>query len=62
MVTEVGRQPWIIYGILKTAEAVTPMPGLVYPFLVFTAFYLLLSVTVTWLLWRHIQAVETDYP
>ena len=21
--TEVGRQPWIIYGIMKTAEAVT---------------------------------------
>ena len=29
-VTEVGRQPWIIYGIMKTAEAVTPMPGIQY--------------------------------
>lgn len=62
VVTEVGRQPWIIYGIMKTAEAVTPMPGLVYPFLVFTAVYLLLSGTVTWLLWRHIRSVEADYP
>jgi cytochrome d ubiquinol oxidase subunit I len=26
-VTEVGRQPWIIQGVLRTAEAVTPMPG-----------------------------------
>jgi cytochrome d ubiquinol oxidase subunit I len=25
-VTEVGRQPWIIYGIMRTADAVTPMP------------------------------------
>src|SRR5919112_1991563 len=28
-VTEVGRQPWIIQGVLRTADAVTPMPGLV---------------------------------
>jgi cytochrome bd ubiquinol oxidase subunit I len=26
-VTEVGRQPWVIGGILRTADAVTPMPG-----------------------------------
>lgn len=62
VVTEVGRQPWIIYGIMKTADAVTPMPGLVWPFLVFTAVYLFLSVTVAWLLLRHIRAVDRDYP
>jgi cytochrome bd ubiquinol oxidase subunit I len=61
-VTEVGRQPWIIYGIMKTAEAVTPMPGLVYPFLLFTGIYAFLSFTVAWLLWRHIRAVDRDYP
>src|SRR6267378_50004 len=32
VVTEVGRQPWIIYGVMRTAEAVTPVPGLVVPF------------------------------
>ena len=37
MVTEIGRQPWVIYGILRTADAVTPMPGLVVPFVTFTA-------------------------
>jgi cytochrome d ubiquinol oxidase subunit I len=62
VVTEVGRQPWIIYGILMTADAVTPMPGLIYPFLAFTAVYLFLSFTVAWLLLRHINAVERDYP
>jgi cytochrome d ubiquinol oxidase subunit I len=36
MATELGRQPWVIYGVLKTADAVTPMPGLVVPFLGFT--------------------------
>ena len=28
MVTELGRQPWIIQGVMRTADAVTPMPGL----------------------------------
>jgi cytochrome bd ubiquinol oxidase subunit I len=26
-VTEIGRQPYVVYGILKTAEAVSPIPG-----------------------------------
>ena len=33
IVTEVGRQPWGIHGGLRTADAVTPMPGLAYTFL-----------------------------
>lgn len=54
MVTELGRQPWVIYGVLKTAEAVTPMPGLIVPFLTFTLLYCFLGITVTWLLYRQI--------
>jgi len=53
-VTEVGRQPWIIYGVLRTADAVTPMPGLIVPFLLFTLLYCFLGVIVGWLLYRQI--------
>jgi cytochrome d ubiquinol oxidase subunit I len=53
-VTEVGRQPWTIYGVLRTADAVTPMPGLIYPFLLFTVLYSFLGVIVAWLLYRQI--------
>jgi cytochrome bd ubiquinol oxidase subunit I len=53
-VTEVGRQPWIIHGVLRTADAVTPMPGLVVPFLLFTLLYCFLGVIVVWLLYRQI--------
>jgi cytochrome bd ubiquinol oxidase subunit I len=49
-VTEVGRQPWVVQGLLRTADAVTPMPGLIAPFLVFTALYLLLGTIVVVLL------------
>jgi cytochrome d ubiquinol oxidase subunit I len=49
-VTEVGRQPWIVQGVLRTADSVTPMPGLVFPFLIFTTLYIALGVIVVVLL------------
>jgi len=54
IVTEVGRQPWIVYGVLRTADAVTPMPGLIVPFLLFTLLYCFLGLVVVWLLYRQI--------
>lgn len=57
MVTEMGRQPWIIYGIMRTKDAVTSMPGLAVPFYTITLLYLMLSVTVVLLLKR--QFLET---
>jgi cytochrome d ubiquinol oxidase subunit I len=57
IVTEVGRQPWIIYGIMKTKDALTPMPGLVYPMALITGIYLLLSFVVTWLMVRQFRDV-----
>ena len=54
VVTEVGRQPWIIQGIMKTADAVTPMPGLIVPFVTFTLLYLFLAAAVVWILFRQI--------
>ena len=54
MVTELGRQPWVIYGVLRTRDAVTPMPGLVVPFVTFTLLYCFLGVIVCWLLYRQI--------
>jgi cytochrome d ubiquinol oxidase subunit I len=53
-VTEVGRQPWTVYNVLRTADAVTPMPGLIYPFLLFTLLYCFLGAIVAWLLYRQI--------
>lgn len=58
VVTEVGRQPWIIYKILKVSETVTPMPGLTVPLIIFTFIYIFLSVFSIWLLDRQIKAVR----
>lgn len=60
-VTEVGRQPWIINGFMRTKDAVTPMPGIFYSFLIFSAVYVSLSVIVTFLLYRQIKSVPTTY-
>jgi cytochrome d ubiquinol oxidase subunit I len=60
-VTEVGRQPWIIQGIMRTSEAVTPMPGIQYSFYLFTFIYFTLSIFVIFLLKRQIQMVPELY-
>ncbi|WP_301338437.1 cytochrome ubiquinol oxidase subunit I [Myxococcus xanthus] len=54
LVTEWGRQPWIVRGVMRTAEAVTPVPHLAAPFWTFTAVYLFLGVTVVTLLVRQV--------
>ena len=61
-VTEVGRQPWIIYGIMKTKDAVSTMPGLQYSFYIISAVYLLLTVILIGLMRRQIATVEIFYP
>ncbi len=55
-VTEVGRQPWVIQGYLRTADAVTPMPGILWPFVTFALLYLFLAVSVVWLLFRQVAS------
>ena len=60
-VTEVGRQPWIIHNVMRTADAVTPMPGIVYSFYLFSAVYLSLSVIVIFMLYRQISMVGKLY-
>ncbi len=58
VVTEVGRQPWIIYNIMRTSEAVTPMPGMKYSFFLYVAVYVTLALTVTWLMKRQIKVLN----
>jgi cytochrome d ubiquinol oxidase subunit I len=61
-VTETGRQPWIIYGIMRTKDAVSSMPGLRYSFLVVTVVYLFLSLIIVWLMRRQINTIDEFYP
>lgn len=56
IVTEVGRQPWIIHGFMKTKDAVTPVPGIEVSFYMYIVLYSILTVAVAWLLKRQISA------
>jgi cytochrome d ubiquinol oxidase subunit I len=60
-VTEVGRQPWIIQDVMRTADAVTPMPGIQYSFYIFSFIYFTLSLAVIFLLQRQIKMVPELY-
>jgi cytochrome d ubiquinol oxidase subunit I len=56
MVTELGRQPWIIYHLMRTRDAVTSMPNIAITFGVMTLIYFVLGVIVIWLLSKHVIA------
>jgi cytochrome d ubiquinol oxidase subunit I len=60
-VTEVGRQPWIINGVMRTVDAATPMPGIAYSFYLFTGVYISLAIIVSLLLYRQITMVGKLY-
>jgi cytochrome bd ubiquinol oxidase subunit I len=58
MVTELGRQPWIIRDVLRVREALTPMPGLWIGFTITVLVYLLLGAVVTILLVRYVASAN----
>ena len=58
--TEVGRQPWIVYGHLRTADAVSPAPGLFLGCYAVVAIYVVLTVTTVYVLRR--LATRHDVP
>jgi cytochrome bd ubiquinol oxidase subunit I len=58
IVTEVGRQPWVIYEIMRTIDSVTPVPGQIFHLSAFTLVYALLTVVAVWLMSRQIKALH----
>jgi cytochrome d ubiquinol oxidase subunit I len=58
--TEVGRQPWVVYGHLRTADAVSPAPGLWLGFYAVVAIYAVLTVFTVYVLRR--LATKHDVP
>lgn len=51
-VTEAGRQPWVIHGVMRTADSVTPAAGVPTMFFGFAVLYFILGATVFVLLRR----------
>jgi cytochrome d ubiquinol oxidase subunit I len=54
--TEVGRQPWVVYHVMRTTEAVTAAHGIPVGYGTLAAFYGCLIVAVAWILRRLSRA------
>jgi cytochrome bd ubiquinol oxidase subunit I len=54
--TEVGRQPWVVYEVMLTRQAVTGASGVPVGYGTLVAVYLLLAASVAWILRRLARA------
>lgn len=54
MVTELGRQPWVIAGVMRTKDAATPVPGLWIHYFLFTLVYIFLAIVVVRLIVKQV--------
>jgi cytochrome d ubiquinol oxidase subunit I len=59
IVTEVGRQPWIVQGLMRTSEAVTSRPGIGWHLAGTIAAYLALAAASIYLLLRLARQPKT---
>jgi cytochrome d ubiquinol oxidase subunit I len=68
IVTEVGRQPWIVYNVMRTKDAVTQASGVWVTFTLVIALYVVLGVALVTALramsrrWRTAGDRESDVP
>jgi cytochrome d ubiquinol oxidase subunit I len=62
IVTEVGRQPWIVYNLLRTAEAVTRAPGIRYGLYGLVVVYTALTAGTVFALRRVAAVPLPDLP
>jgi cytochrome d ubiquinol oxidase subunit I len=58
LVTEFGRQPWVVYGVFRTSSAITTTPGVSETFAGFTLLYIVLSALTVW----AVRRVSTGTP
>ena len=62
--TEVGRQPWVVYRVMPTADAVTGAGGIPVGYAVLALTYVLVAIGVVWTLRRlarvPLELEETD--
>ena len=62
---EIGRQPWIVYGVMKTSDATSPVvsaPEILFSILLFGAIYLLLGGLWLFLMRRAVSEGPVQEP
>jgi cytochrome d ubiquinol oxidase subunit I len=56
--TEVGRQPWVVYRVMRTSAAVTGASGIPVGYATLAAVYLALAAGIAWVLVRLYRAAD----
>jgi cytochrome d ubiquinol oxidase subunit I len=59
--TEVGRQPWVVYGVMRTSQAVTGAGGVPVGYATLVVVYACVIAAVIWIL-RRLAAVPVPEP
>jgi cytochrome d ubiquinol oxidase subunit I len=60
--TEVGRQPWVVYRVMRTSDAVTGADGIPVGYATLALVYLAVAVGVAWVLRRLARAPMDPIP
>lgn len=61
VVTEVGRQPWVVYGVMRTDAAVTGAHGIPIGYGALAATYVVVACGLGWVL-RRLARAPFDVP
>jgi len=59
--TEVGRQPWVVYGVMRTSQAVTGASGIPVGYGTLVVVYIGVAIGVAWVL-RRLARAPLDLP
>jgi cytochrome d ubiquinol oxidase subunit I len=59
--TEVGRQPWVVYHVMTTAQSVTGASGIPVGYTVLVISYLAVACALVWIL-RRLARSPLDLP
>ena len=68
IVTEVGRQPWVVYNVMRTSDAVTQADGIWVTFIAVLALYIALGAVLVITLramsqrWRNADELDVPVP
>lgn len=63
LLTEMGRQPWVVFGLMKTEDAISPSVTaneMLFSFLAFTTIYTILGIITIYLFVKHIKKENHD--
>ncbi|MEI3606362.1 cytochrome ubiquinol oxidase subunit I [Pseudogracilibacillus sp. SE30717A] len=63
ILTEMGRQPWVVFGLMKTEDAVSPSVTaneMLFSLIAFTTMYSILAIVTIYLFVRHIKKENHD--